>query len=29
MIEDGYQAYGVLQPAPEEWDPVRHLVSET
>jgi NDP-sugar pyrophosphorylase family protein len=25
MIEDGYQAYGVLQPAPEEWDPTRHL----
>jgi NDP-sugar pyrophosphorylase family protein len=25
MIENGYQAYGVLQPAPEEWDPARHL----
>jgi dTDP-glucose pyrophosphorylase len=21
MIEDGYQAYGVLQPAPQEWTP--------
>jgi NDP-sugar pyrophosphorylase family protein len=25
MIEDGYQAYGVLQSAPAEWDPTRHL----
>ncbi len=25
MIEDGFQAYGVLQPAPEEWDAARHL----
>jgi NDP-sugar pyrophosphorylase family protein len=25
MIEDGTLAYGVLQPAPEEWDPTRHL----
>lgn len=25
MIEDGYQAYGVLQSAPDEWDPARHL----
>ena len=24
MIEDGYKAYGVLQPAPDEWDAVRH-----
>ena len=23
MIEDGYRAYGVLQPAPEEWRPGR------
>ena len=29
MIEDGYLAYGVLQPAPEEWDPNRHLVPGT
>jgi dTDP-glucose pyrophosphorylase len=27
MIEDGYTAYGVLQPAPEEWDATRHLLS--
>jgi NDP-sugar pyrophosphorylase family protein len=25
MIEDGYLTYGVLQPAPEEWDITRHL----
>jgi NDP-sugar pyrophosphorylase family protein len=25
MINDGYQVYGVLQPAPDEWDAVRHL----
>ncbi len=25
MIEDGYRVYGILQAAPEEWDPVRHL----
>lgn len=24
MIEDGFQAFGVLQPAPEEWDSARH-----
>ena len=29
MIEDRYRAYGVLQPAPEEWDPARHLVPGT
>lgn len=29
MIEDGYLAYGVLQPAPDEWDPTRHLNSGT
>lgn len=29
LLEDGYQAYGVLQPAPEEWDPARHLVPGT
>ncbi|MGE5375183.1 MAG: nucleotidyltransferase family protein, partial [Bacteroidota bacterium] len=27
MIDDGYRAYGVLQPAPDEWDPSRHLAS--
>lgn len=26
MIEDGYRAYGVLQPAPEEWEATRHLL---
>lgn len=25
MIEDGYKAYGVLQPAPNEWDAKQHL----
>jgi dTDP-glucose pyrophosphorylase len=25
MIEDGYKAYGVLQPAPTEWDAGSHL----
>jgi NDP-sugar pyrophosphorylase family protein len=25
MIEDGYKTYGVLQPAPDEWDAARHL----
>ncbi len=25
MINDGYQAFGVLQPAPDEWDASRHL----
>lgn len=29
MIEDGYLAYGVLQPVPEEWDPTRHLTPST
>lgn len=27
MIEDGYKAYGVLQPAPIEWDASIHLIS--
>lgn len=25
MIDDGFQAFGLLQPAPEEWSPVLHL----
>ena len=25
MIKDGYQVFGVIQPAPEEWDATRHL----
>ena len=29
MIEEGYQAYGVLQSAPEEWDPAHHLTPGT
>jgi len=29
MIEDGFKAYGLLQPAPEEWDVNRHLTRET
>jgi NDP-sugar pyrophosphorylase family protein len=29
MINDGYKAYGVLQPAPDEWDAARHLTSGT
>ncbi len=29
MIEDGFQAYGLLQPVPEEWDATIHLASET
>jgi dTDP-glucose pyrophosphorylase len=29
MIEDGYLAYGLLQPAPEEWDPTRHSAPGT
>ncbi len=29
MIEDGLKAYGLLQPAPEEWDAARHLTRET
>ncbi len=29
MIEDGFQAYGLLQPAPEEWDATRHLTLAT
>ena len=24
MIEDGYQAFGLLQPAPQEWTPELH-----
>lgn len=26
MIEDGFIARGLLQPAPEEWDPARHVI---
>lgn len=29
MIEDGYKAYGVLQPAPQEWDAALHLAPGT
>jgi dTDP-glucose pyrophosphorylase len=29
MIEDGYNAYGVLQPIPEEWDAALHLTPRT
>jgi mannose-1-phosphate guanylyltransferase len=29
MIEDGYKAYGVLQPIPEEWDAALHLTPRT
>jgi NDP-sugar pyrophosphorylase family protein len=29
MIEDGYRTYGVLQPAPEEWDSTHHLTPGT
>ncbi len=29
MIEDGYKAYGVLQPAPAEWDATIHLTPGT
>ena len=25
MLEDGFKAYGLLQPAPEEWDAAHHL----
>jgi hypothetical protein len=25
MIEDGYQVFGLLQTAPEEWDATTHL----
>jgi hypothetical protein len=25
MIDDGFQAFGLLQPAPEEWDASLHL----
>lgn len=25
MLADGFQAYGLLQPVPEEWDATRHL----
>jgi NDP-sugar pyrophosphorylase family protein len=28
MIDDGYRAYGVLQPAPDEWDASRHLADD-
>jgi dTDP-glucose pyrophosphorylase len=29
MIEDGFHTYGLLQPAPEEWNPAHHLASNT
>jgi dTDP-glucose pyrophosphorylase len=29
MIDDGCKAFGVLQPAPEEWDAERHLAPNT
>ncbi len=29
MIEDGLEAYGLLQPVPEEWDAARHLTLDT
>ena len=29
MIDDGFQAFGLLQSAPEEWNPVRHLIPGT
>lgn len=29
MIDAGFQAYGLLQPAPQEWDAARHLTPET
>jgi NDP-sugar pyrophosphorylase family protein len=27
MIKDGFKAFGVVQPAPEEWDAARHLTT--
>jgi NDP-sugar pyrophosphorylase family protein len=29
MLADGFQAYGLLQPVPEEWDAARHLTPPT
>ncbi|HEX5837692.1 MAG TPA: nucleotidyltransferase family protein [Anaerolineales bacterium] len=29
MIDDGFQAYGLLQPAPEEWSPAHYLTPDT
>lgn len=29
MIEDGYQAFGLLQPTPDEWDAIHHLIPRT
>ncbi len=29
MLEDGFKAYGLLQPAPEEWDAAHSLTPET
>ncbi len=29
MLEDGFKASGLLQPAPEEWDAAHHLTPET
>jgi NDP-sugar pyrophosphorylase family protein len=29
LLEDGFTAYGLLQPVPEEWDATRHLTLDT
>jgi dTDP-glucose pyrophosphorylase len=29
MLEDGFTAYGLVQPVPEEWDATLHLTLET
>ena len=29
MIDDGFQALGLLQPAPEEWNATHHLIPRT
>jgi len=29
MIDDGFQVFGFLQPAPQEWDAARHLLPGT
>lgn len=29
MIDDGFQVFGLLQPAPQEWDAARHLLPGT
>lgn len=28
MLQDGFKAYGILQPAPLEWDPARHFKTD-